>query len=77
MQRSRDWLDQAKRDLEHARQSIGLEWLFRLLTEPRRLWRRYLVNNPIFLTLVLLQVIGLGNTLWRSERLCKTFLFMV
>lgn len=29
MQRSRDWLDQAKRDLEHARQSIGLghfEW---------------------------------------------------
>lgn len=27
----------------------GLEWLFRLLTEPRRLWRRYLVGNPVFL----------------------------
>ena len=40
-------------------QRSGLEWLFRLLTEPRRLWRRYLVNNPIFLTLVLLQAIGL------------------
>lgn len=27
----------------------GLEWLFRLAVEPRRLWRRYLVNNPHFL----------------------------
>jgi N-acetylglucosaminyldiphosphoundecaprenol N-acetyl-beta-D-mannosaminyltransferase len=31
----------------------GLEWLFRLLTEPRRLWRRYLLNNPRFVLLVL------------------------
>jgi N-acetylglucosaminyldiphosphoundecaprenol N-acetyl-beta-D-mannosaminyltransferase len=30
--------------LQHA----GLEWLFRLLLEPRRLWRRYLRNNPRF-----------------------------
>ena len=30
-------------------QGAGLEWLFRLATEPRRLWRRYLVNNPVFL----------------------------
>jgi N-acetylglucosaminyldiphosphoundecaprenol N-acetyl-beta-D-mannosaminyltransferase len=29
-------------------QRSGLEWLFRLATEPRRLWRRYLVNNPSF-----------------------------
>jgi len=27
----------------------GLEWLFRLLAEPRRLWRRYLIGNPRFL----------------------------
>ena len=40
-------------------QRSGLEWLFRLLTEPRRLWRRYLVNNPLFVTLVLLQALGL------------------
>lgn len=26
----------------------GLEWLFRLLHEPRRLWRRYLILNPLF-----------------------------
>jgi exopolysaccharide biosynthesis WecB/TagA/CpsF family protein len=32
-------------------QRRGLEWLFRLITEPRRLWRRYLVTNSIFLWL--------------------------
>lgn len=30
----------------------GLEWLFRLLVEPKRLWRRYLVGNPRFVCLV-------------------------
>ena len=33
-------------------QRSGLEWLFRLGTEPRRLWRRYLSNNPRFLLAV-------------------------
>jgi N-acetylglucosaminyldiphosphoundecaprenol N-acetyl-beta-D-mannosaminyltransferase len=40
-------------------QRSGLEWLFRLMTEPRRLWKRYLINNPLFVTLVLLQALGL------------------
>ena len=40
-------------------QRSGLEWLFRLLTEPRRFWRRYLINNPQFVALVLLQAWGL------------------
>jgi N-acetylglucosaminyldiphosphoundecaprenol N-acetyl-beta-D-mannosaminyltransferase len=40
-------------------QRSGLEWLFRLATEPRRLWRRYLVNNPLFAVLVLQQALGL------------------
>lgn len=31
---------------------LGLEWLFRLAMEPRRLWRRYLVTNPRFLWLL-------------------------
>jgi N-acetylglucosaminyldiphosphoundecaprenol N-acetyl-beta-D-mannosaminyltransferase len=31
-------------------QRIGLEWLFRLGTEPRRLWRRYARYNPLFVT---------------------------
>jgi N-acetylglucosaminyldiphosphoundecaprenol N-acetyl-beta-D-mannosaminyltransferase len=29
-------------------QRSGLEWLFRLISEPRRLWKRYAVNNPRF-----------------------------
>ena len=36
-------------------QRLGLEWLFRLVHEPRRLWRRYVLLNPYFLTLVALQ----------------------
>ncbi len=34
----------------------GLEWLFRLFAEPRRLWRRYLVYNPWFALCLLLEV---------------------
>jgi len=33
-------------------QTTGLEWLFRLLVEPRRLWRRYLLGNAAFCALV-------------------------
>jgi N-acetylglucosaminyldiphosphoundecaprenol N-acetyl-beta-D-mannosaminyltransferase len=40
-------------------QRLGLEWLFRLLAEPRRLWRRYLLLNPAYLALVTLQRLGL------------------
>jgi len=35
-----------------AMQKIGLEWLFRLLQEPRRLWKRYLGTNTLFLLLM-------------------------
>jgi N-acetylglucosaminyldiphosphoundecaprenol N-acetyl-beta-D-mannosaminyltransferase len=40
-------------------QRSGLEWLYRLLSEPRRLWRRYLINNPLFVALVLLQALDI------------------
>lgn len=33
-------------------QYLGLEWLYRLLQEPRRMWRRYVVGNPVFLCLI-------------------------
>jgi len=46
---------QAPRWMMHA----GLEWLFRMAAEPRRLWRRYLFNNPRFVFLVALQMLGL------------------
>ena len=31
----------------------GFEWLYRLIKEPRRTWRRYLIDNPVFLWLAL------------------------
>jgi N-acetylglucosaminyldiphosphoundecaprenol N-acetyl-beta-D-mannosaminyltransferase len=37
----------------------GLEWLFRLSQEPRRLWRRYLVYNPLFVFHLTLELLGL------------------
>jgi N-acetylglucosaminyldiphosphoundecaprenol N-acetyl-beta-D-mannosaminyltransferase len=40
-------------------QRAGLEWLFRLVQEPRRLWRRYLVDNPWFLFELARQKLGL------------------
>lgn len=40
-------------------QRNGLEWTFRLMSEPRRLWRRYLINNPLFLMLAAAQLLGL------------------
>jgi N-acetylglucosaminyldiphosphoundecaprenol N-acetyl-beta-D-mannosaminyltransferase len=40
----------------------GLEWLFRLAREPRRLWRRYLIYGSEFAALVLLELLGLRNS---------------
>jgi N-acetylglucosaminyldiphosphoundecaprenol N-acetyl-beta-D-mannosaminyltransferase len=40
-------------------QQCGLEWLFRLGCEPRRLWKRYLKNNPLFLLRAASQLSGL------------------
>lgn len=42
-------------------QSLGLEWLFRLAMEPRRMWRRYLIGNTQFIALTLRQ--------WARERM--------
>jgi len=42
-------------------QDAGLEWLYRLRTEPRRLWRRYLLLNPAYIFLVALQVLGVSR----------------
>lgn len=55
-----DFTSGAKREAPEWMQRSGLEWLFRLLTEPRRLWRRYLLGNVRFLFAVLIQ--------WRADR---------
>jgi N-acetylglucosaminyldiphosphoundecaprenol N-acetyl-beta-D-mannosaminyltransferase len=43
-------------------QKTGLEWLFRLIVEPSRLWKRYVIGNPLFILLVLKQRLGLLNS---------------
>lgn len=43
-------------------QRWGLEWLFRLMREPRRLWRRYLPHNIRFLALFARQFLGWGRS---------------
>lgn len=48
-----------KRQAPRWMQRHGLEWLFRLAQEPGRLWRRYLVYNPWFVLLVMLQLTGM------------------
>jgi len=42
-------------------QSAGLEWLYRLGSEPRRLWRRYLVTNTAFIFGAIRQLLGTRN----------------
>lgn len=56
-----DFISGAKRQAPRWMQRSGLEWLFRLGSEPRRLARRYLINNPAFLWQLLLQSIGVRH----------------
>ncbi|MDA0266743.1 MAG: WecB/TagA/CpsF family glycosyltransferase, partial [Cyanobacteria bacterium] len=42
-------------------QKRGLEWLFRLLQEPRRLWRRYIFFNPLYIFCFTLQYLRLKS----------------
>jgi N-acetylglucosaminyldiphosphoundecaprenol N-acetyl-beta-D-mannosaminyltransferase len=48
---------------------IGLEWLYRLATEPRRLWKRYLKHNPRFVVLFAMQLMGWMQTGKEEARL--------
>jgi len=54
-----DFLAGTKRQAPRWMMRTGLEWLFRLFSEPRRLWRRYLKHNPRFVVLFALQLLGL------------------
>jgi len=54
-----DFLAGHKRQAPRWMQGAGLEWLFRLIQEPRRLWRRYLVQNPRFIALNAAEWLGI------------------
>jgi N-acetylglucosaminyldiphosphoundecaprenol N-acetyl-beta-D-mannosaminyltransferase len=44
-----DFIAGSKKHAPRWVQKIGMEWLFRLFSEPKRLWRRYLSTNPRFI----------------------------
>jgi exopolysaccharide biosynthesis WecB/TagA/CpsF family protein len=44
-----------------ALQRLGLEWFYRLMSEPQRLWKRYIFLNPLYLFLLLLQASNLRH----------------
>jgi N-acetylglucosaminyldiphosphoundecaprenol N-acetyl-beta-D-mannosaminyltransferase len=48
-----DFVSGAKRRAPRWMRALGIEWVFRLAQEPRRLWRRYLIGNTQFLAAVL------------------------
>jgi N-acetylglucosaminyldiphosphoundecaprenol N-acetyl-beta-D-mannosaminyltransferase len=56
-----DFLSGRVRQAPRWMQRSGLEWLFRLSQEPRRLWRRYLLGNPRFVWLVLREWLSVGQ----------------
>ena len=56
-----DFLAGVKRTAPRVLSRMGLEWLFRLLSEPRRLWRRYIVGNATFVWLLLRETVGAGG----------------
>lgn len=45
--------------------NIGLEWLYRLISEPKRLWKRYLIDDMPFFILILKQKLGLYKNPWQ------------
>jgi N-acetylglucosaminyldiphosphoundecaprenol N-acetyl-beta-D-mannosaminyltransferase len=47
-----DWLAGNVSKAPEWMQNAGLEWLYRLSKEPRRLWRRYVFNNPAYMVLL-------------------------
>lgn len=51
-----DFLGGTKKEAPLILQKFSLEWLFRLISEPKRLWRRYLIGNAKFIVLVALEI---------------------
>lgn len=52
-----DFLADLKTEAPRWLRGTGFEWLYRLLAEPKRLWRRYAVVVPTFLALALRQLV--------------------
>jgi len=53
-----DFISGNKKEAPRWMQKMGMEWLFRLASEPRRLWKRYLKHNPRFVYYFIRQLLG-------------------
>ena len=51
-----DWVAETKIKAPEFLANIGLEWIFRLLQEPRRLFKRYFVDNFLFIIYIIKQI---------------------
>ncbi|RZL47432.1 MAG: hypothetical protein EOP00_11975, partial [Pedobacter sp.] len=49
-------------------QKIGFEWLFRLVQEPKRMWKRYLIGNVKFIILFLKEFLLKTNQIKRQTK---------
>ena len=69
-----DFLSGSKRRAPRFIQQAGLEWAFRLGSEPRRLWRRYARHNPRFVALFIAQLLRMrpGEGPSRQKRTTQT-----
>ena len=38
-------------------QKLGLEWLYRLVQEPKKTWKKYVINNPLYIVLMIKQIL--------------------
>lgn len=59
----------SKTDAPRWMKRAGLQWLHRLVQEPRRLWKRYLINNPKFIFSISLQLLRQGFGVGRGKAL--------
>ncbi|HWR14667.1 MAG TPA: WecB/TagA/CpsF family glycosyltransferase [Terriglobales bacterium] len=57
-----DFLSGNLRDAPQWMKTAGLQWAHRLAQDPRRLWKRYLINNSLFLSYLALEKLGLRRT---------------
>jgi N-acetylglucosaminyldiphosphoundecaprenol N-acetyl-beta-D-mannosaminyltransferase len=62
-----DFIAGTKKQAPHWMRRVGLEWLFRLIQEPRRLGKRYFVNNVRFIHFIL-KTIVFGEKDYKIEK---------
>lgn len=67
-----DFLSGNIREAPRFIQKVGFEWLYRLLREPRRLWKRYVFGNAFFIVLVLLDMLRILPEAWNQKKDSRT-----